>query len=167
MTLQLPPPPSPLASFLAPASHPESLFVAGGDGGVAAAAVAATRAGFFGSAGSSVHHLKRNSSIVVNHVLLGEMGTQTSKTTIVACSEDRVLHFPGESVDDELVGDHHDGRVGDLPAELGDHAAVEAAPPLLAVHQEDRLPELVVARVALAEARPGHLCKTEKGRYQI
>ena len=64
-----------------------------------------------------------------------------------------------DQVDHGLVGGHHDGRVGDLPAELGDHAAVEAAPPLLAVHQEDRLPELVVARVALAEARPGHLWK--------
>ena len=71
-------------------------------------------------------------------------------------------HFPGEPVDDELVGDHHDGGVGDLPAELGDHAAVEPPPPLLAVHQEDRLPELAVPRVALAKARTGNLCKPKK-----
>ena len=62
-------------------------------------------------------------------------------------------------MDDELVGDHHDRSVGDLPAELGDQAAVEAPPSLLAVHQEDRLPELAVARVALAEARPCHFWK--------
>ena len=106
---------------------------------------------------------------MVNHVLIrrfSEMGNfsiLTTKTTIVACSEERVLHFPGESVDDELVGDHHDRSVGDLSAQLGDEAAVEAPPALLAVHQEDRLPELAVARIALAEARPGDLWKGGDG----
>ena len=71
-------------------------------------------------------------------------------------------HFPGEPVNDKLVGDHHDGGVGDLPAELGHHAAVESPPPLLAVHQEDRLPELAVPWVALAQARTGNLCKPKK-----
>ena len=40
-----------------------------------------------------------------------------------------------EQVDGELVGGHHDGRVGDLPDELGAEPSVQAEPSFLLVHK--------------------------------
>jgi len=39
-----------------------------------------------------------------------------------------------ERVDRELVGCHHDGRVGDLPHQLGPQAPVQTPPTLLLVN---------------------------------
>ena len=49
-----------------------------------------------------------------------------------------------EQVDGELVGGHHDGRVGDLADQLGAQPPVQPHPPLLPLHQSERLPEGLV-----------------------
>ena len=46
-----------------------------------------------------------------------------------------------EQVDGELVGGHHDGRVGDLADELGAEATIQANPAFLLVDEPQRLPE--------------------------
>ena len=48
-------------------------------------------------------------------------------------------------VDNEFVGGHHDGSVGDLPQELGQEAAVEGIETLLDSNQPHRLSEGAIA----------------------
>ena len=73
------------------------------------------------------------------------------------------LSVLAEGVDRQLVGRHHDGRVGDLAHELRAEAAVEAAPALLPVHHHQRLPEGAVLGAGLPQPRPRHLCKANQG----
>ena len=47
----------------------------------------------------------------------------------------------GHDVHRELVGGHHDGRVGDLSDQLGDKAAVKAGPAFFAGNDSQRLPK--------------------------
>ena len=51
------------------------------------------------------------------------------------------LSVLAEGIDRQLVGRHHDGRVGDLPHQLGPEAPVEPQPALLLVDQPEGLPE--------------------------
>lgn len=64
-----------------------------------------------------------------------------------------------QQVHDELVGGQHDGRVGDLPHELGEEASVEGEVALLAEHQARRLHEGLVLGALLPQPRPDHLCR--------
>ena len=62
-----------------------------------------------------------------------------------------------EHIDSELVGGHHDGRVGDLPDELGAEPSVEAKSSLLLVDESQRLPERPVLPTCLTHSRTRHL----------
>ena len=62
-----------------------------------------------------------------------------------------------EHVDGELVGGHHDGRVGDLADELGAEAPVQANPAFLLVDEPQRLPERPVLPARLPHPRTRHL----------
>ena len=77
---------------------------------------------------------------------------------------------PGSAdrVDHGLVGGHHDGRVGDLPHEVGAEAAVEADQPLLAAHRGQRAPEGGVLGARLPQPRPRHLVRVgHRGRHTL
>lgn len=55
-----------------------------------------------------------------------------------------------KQVDDQFVGGHHDGRVGDLAHQVGGEAAVQRAVALLPRHREQRVEEGAVAAALLS-----------------
>ena len=88
--------------------------------------------------------------------------TRLARGTLVAAAEERggrhAVHVvPGEHLVGQLVGGHHDGRVGDLAHELRCEAAVEAPPSLFLVDDPQGLPEGRVLVTLFAHARTGHL----------
>lgn len=88
--------------------------------------------------------------------------TRLTRGTLVAAAEERggrhAVHVvPGEHVVGQLVGGHHDGRVGDLAHELRGEAAIEAPPSLFLVDDPQGLPEGRVLVTLFAHARTGDL----------
>ena len=67
--------------------------------------------------------------------------------------------LPVDEVHDQLVGGHHDGRVGDLPDQVGGQPPVQPGPALLPVHQLQALPEGAVLGPWLSQSRTHYLCK--------
>ena len=67
-----------------------------------------------------------------------------------------------EKVDGELIGGHHDRRVGDLPHKLGAEAAIEPDSSLLLVNKAQGLPERSVLPARLSHSRARNLCKRRK-----
>ena len=67
-----------------------------------------------------------------------------------------------EKVDGELVGGHHDRRVGNLPHKLGAKAAIEPNPSLLLVNEAQGLPERSVLSTRLSHSCARNLCKRRK-----
>ena len=64
-----------------------------------------------------------------------------------------------DQVHDQLVGGHHDGRVGDLPDQVGGQPPVQPGPALLPVHQLQALPEGAVLVPWLSQSSTDYLCK--------
>ncbi len=56
----------------------------------------------------------------------------------------RVNVYPLKQVDDELVGAHHDGRIGDLSDQMCGESSVKSSIAFLSKHQAETLEERAV-----------------------
>lgn len=70
-----------------------------------------------------------------------------------------------EQVDHQLVGAHHDGRVGNLADEVGGKASIQRPVPFLSNHHTKSLEKWAVLAALLSQPGTDHLWKKEKDGF--